>query len=282
MRAIVIILFLAAALSSTAYHWEKPDEMSEYMLRLEGVYGQKDYPPGVPDDPPVDHTYDVLHYDLYLDIDTANDDFDSAITIVKLEFTQNGVNSVGLQLTDNLNVSNLCKYAGPNLAYTHNNDILDITLDTTYNTGDQIQIQVTYSGSPTEGVYFESNGVVHSVSWPIYAHYWFPCYDAPWDKADEGCRIELDGLPSGWDAAMVGDEISTYVYAFDDPISTYNIAWNAKDNYSVYTQTNGLPSGCPQAKYSLYPEHYGNASNAFQNMPGILTYYADSFGNWPF
>lgn len=282
MRAIIIIGLLALGLPAAAYYWEEPGEMNEYQLRLEGISGYKGYPPGVPDDPPVDHTYDVLHYDLYLDIDTVNDDFDTAVAVVKLEFTQNGVTSLGLQLTDNMAVSGVHKYDGSiKLGYTHNNDILDITLDTTYNTGDQIQIQVTYSGSPTDGVYFASNGVVHSVSWPIYAHYWFPCYDAPWDKADEGCRIELD-VPTGWDAAMVGDELSDYVYEFDDPICTYNIAWNTKDSFSVYTQTGGLPSGCPEAKYSLYPEHYGNAANAFQNMPAIISHYADIYGTWPY
>jgi len=282
MRVSAIIIVLALALPASALYWEDDSQLNEYQLRLEDIYGWKGYPPGVPDDPPVDHTYDVLHYNIELDIDTVNEDFDQAVVTIYLEFTQNGVNSVGLQLTDNMTVSEVRKFGGSVFpGYTHDNDILDITLDATYNMGDEISIQVTYSGAPTNGVFFESNGVVHSVSWPTYAHYWFPCYDAPWDKADYGCQIEID-VPAGWEAAMVGDEVSTYNYEFEDPICTYNIAWNTTDNYEVYTQTGGLPSGCPEAKYSLYSEHIGRAPVAFANMPAIISFYADIYGPWPY
>jgi len=149
MRVSAIIIVLALALPASALYWEDDSQLNEYQLRLEDIYGWKGYPPGVPDDPPVDHTYDVLHYNIELDIDTVNEDFDQAVVTIYLEFTQNGVNSVGLQLTDNMTVSEVRKFGGSVFpGYTHDNDILDITLDATYNMGDEISIQVTYSGAP--------------------------------------------------------------------------------------------------------------------------------------
>jgi aminopeptidase N len=260
---------------------------NEYQLRTDPLYGGRDdalfdwrdYPPGVPDDPPVDHVYDVLMYDLELDVDTDAETLDCNC-VVKLEFTENGVTEIGLQLHDDMTISTVRVKSGPTLAYTHADDVVEITLDKTYDSGDVVQLEFEYSGHPAEGVYFESNGVVHSVSWPDYAHCWFPCYDHPGDKADEGCEIEIS-VPVGWGAAMVGRKMTTYRYRFFDPICTYNIAWNTKDDYMVYTQTSLTP-GCPRLEYALYPEDYGHAPTAFANMPEAVDFFADTYGGWPY
>ncbi|UCE28099.1 MAG: T9SS type A sorting domain-containing protein, partial [Candidatus Coatesbacteria bacterium] len=226
-----------------------------------------------------DHTYDVLKYDMEVDVDTSGETLDCNC-VVKLEFTENGVTEIGLQLHENMTLSNVRIKSGPTLAYTHTDDVVDITLDKTYNSGDVVQLEFDYSGHPSEGVYFQSNGVVHSVSWPDYAYYWFPCYDHPGDKADEGCEIEIN-VPVGWGAAMVGRKLTTYRYRFFDPICTYNIAWNTKDDYEVYTQTSLTP-GCPYLKYTLYPEDMGDAPTAFANMPEAVDFFADTYGDWPY
>jgi aminopeptidase N len=278
MNRIFLTLTLLINVCAAAYPGEG-EIKNEYQLRTDPLLGGRDYPPGVPDDPPVDHVYDVLRYDLYLDVDTDAETLDCDC-VVKLEFTENGVTGLGLQLHDDMTISVVRVKSGPTLAYTHADDVVDVTLDKTYDSGDVIQLEFEYSGHPAEGVYFESNGVVHSVSWPDYAHYWFPCYDHPGDKADEGCEIEIS-VPTGWGAAMVGRKLTTYRYRFFDPICTYNIAWNAKDDYMVYTQTSLTP-GCPRLEYALYPEDYGHAPTAFANMPEAVDFFAETYGGWPY
>jgi|GEM_PF-975758 len=278
MKRVVLTLTLLITVCAAGYPGDG-ETLNEYQLRTEPLYGGRDYPPGVPDDPPVDHVYDVLKYDLELDVDTDAETLDCNC-VVKLEFTDDGVAEMGIQLHDDMTISVVRIKSGPTLAYTHADDVVEIAFDDPYDSGDVVQLEFEYSGHPAEGVYFESNGVVHSVSWPDYSHCWFPCYDHPGDKADEGCEIEID-VPVGWGAAMVGRKLTTYRYRFFDPICTYNIAWNAKDDYMVYTQTSLTPD-CPRLEYALYPEDYGYAPTAFANMPEAVDFFAETYGGWPY
>ena len=93
MKRVFIAIALLIIVTAAAYSADG-EVANEYRLRTDPLYGGRDYPPGVPDDPPVDHTYDVLKYDMELDVDTSGETLDCNC-VVKLEFTENGKKAKG-------------------------------------------------------------------------------------------------------------------------------------------------------------------------------------------
>ncbi|MBC8384659.1 MAG: hypothetical protein H8E57_03965, partial [Candidatus Cloacimonetes bacterium] len=133
--------------------------------------------------------YDVKYYliDIVLDFE---EEYITADNSIKLEFIENNVSSIQLHFTNNLNIDGIVS-GSETISYTHSENIIDIDLGEEYSSGDQLELEIQYSGYPDvrleDGIKFEEHNnipVVFSMVSPKGARKWWPCKDTPADKPD--------------------------------------------------------------------------------------------------
>jgi len=246
-----------------------------------------------------DSTFDVNHYEINLDIPLSS----SFITgNVKCNFTASIANlsSVSLQLSSSFTIDSV---SGNVLQYIFANDIINITLDKTYNTGEEISITIYYSGIPpvlnnTKGMRFETHGsnepIIVTLSTPYLAHLWFPCKDGPGDKADS-VYINIT-VP---DTVINGNQLiatsngtlsriettagkNTFKWKELYPIIPYYIM-SAVSNYSHFQQTINDNSGNSfPIDYYVFKEDSQTAVNGTSGLPDAMNLFIEKFGSYPF
>jgi len=218
---------------------------------------------------------DVQHYFLDIEIipEMAFGDF-SAVRIegtstIDVHAAVDGLDVFHVDLRDNLTVTDV---TGDVSAWTHVNDVIEITLDQTYNTGEAFQVTVAYEGYPqTDGFgAFRwwtrgDNLVIGTLSEPFFARYWWPGKDQLNDKATfvlhctvpDGMVVGSNGLELG--TAAVPPDRTKYMWHETYPMIPYLLSL-AITNYERYDLTyeydhgNGLET-MPVPCY-LYPDHW--------------------------
>ncbi|MGQ9705437.1 MAG: M1 family aminopeptidase [bacterium] len=137
--------------------------------------------------PVYEHNYDVHHYKLVQNIDVSNRKI-VASTYITLESKVNGLSEVNFDFFG-MTIDGVYR-DGIGLTYSINeeDEYINIVLDRSFNTGEIFTIQIDYNGTPVEGLKFSSN-YAYTLTEPDGAHYWFPCYDDPSDKADSSETI---------------------------------------------------------------------------------------------
>jgi hypothetical protein len=234
------------------------------------------------------HGFDVIKYELYLDVDTAAHYIDGLINaevIATADITQIAYELVGLAV-ESVSVN------GENAAYSHSGGILTIELGDIAN-GEEFTTSVSYNGYPQNspgygGGMFWNNNYVFTVSDPDASRYWWPCYDHPWDKAIVDLHITLrddwlvaaNGIRSGIDNN--GDGTNTTHWLGEHPMTTYLACFHAA-NFVEFEQECILPNGedllvqhfCP-------PNQLANAQTDFAFMPMMIEHFSELFGIYPF
>jgi aminopeptidase N len=133
--------------------------------------------------------YDVKHYDIDIEMFPPSEMLGGTVSM-QAEVVAASITIAELDLENTGMTVSACRSAGLVAAFTHTGDILTITLDQTYTTGEVFNVEVDYSGSPDPfyGAFgFDShNGsdMIWSLSEPYGARSWWPCKDHPEDKAD--------------------------------------------------------------------------------------------------
>lgn len=171
------------------------------------------------------------------------------------------------------------------------NERLTVDLARPGRQGERLKIRITYSGSPTAGVYFvdpehaypANVGMVYTQGEAEDNRYWLPTYDFPDDKTTAEGYIEV---PPGQYALSNGKLLGvdkkpnswTYHWKIAEPISTYLISFVAGD-YSEGKETLGrlpvlwyVPRGT---------ERWGQAAFAGTNRMIDLYDHLTGF-NYPF
>jgi aminopeptidase N len=243
------------------------------------------------------YPYDVLHYDIHVELDFPGNSILSAWT----EITARAVdtlsyaefNFVGLDV-DSVLVNGV--QANYDMLGTGVNTMLSVDLSETLNAGDTFTVAVSYHGTPAEGLYYNGfNGgltYVMSIPWPgtdlpVGARYWFPCCDELNDKATSELWITI---PEGYEVVGNGRLESMdvlgrewrYHWVEDYPIPTWYIAF-AVSNYVVVRDSFVYgDSVMPITSYVTAAESL-NALTAFANVPDMLKLFSDLFGGrYPF
>jgi len=133
--------------------------------------------------------FDVRYYsiDIAVDFDTH---FAEGIVISHLEILEDNVSLVSFNFTMDMDVDNVLINVAP-LSFTHVDELIEIDLGTSYNTGDIIELEVQYSGFPqnrlNDGMKFREHAgvpIVFTMVSPKGARKWWPCKDTPLDKPD--------------------------------------------------------------------------------------------------
>jgi aminopeptidase N len=213
---------------------------------------------------------------------------------------QAGLDSVVLDM--NILTCDSVKIAGTPAAFTTPTGCLVITLDRAYAPGESLGIDVWYhrnSGDSLRGFYWYTRNqsghhvVAYETTEPSDARYWFPCFDEPWDKAEQGCAVSIT-VPDSLTACSNGllDSVTanssahtkTFWWSEHNPISTYLVTF-AASKFSVITEWFHLsPTESTYIQNFVWPEDSVEALSAFAHNVDMITFYSDSnrYGRYPF
>jgi len=206
-----------------------------------------------------------------------------------------GLTSVDYDFHSNMTVDSAFMNGGP-VSYTRPSNLVRITLDQSYNEGDQFTTVIYYHGHPPGGglgsFTWDTHGgqpIISTLSEPEGAREWWPCKDMPHDKSDSSdVYITVpDNLVATSNGSLVsnidnGNGTRTFHWHNSYPITTYLISL-AISNYQSFTDWYVTAGGdsMPIVNY-VYPEHYNQAVEDLNVIPQAIGIFAGLFGEYPF
>lgn len=260
-----------------ALYWQKYQQRNE----TSGVADQSDF--------------DVIYWELDIDVTDIDNEIVTGVVTMTSEAVVDGLTEVDYDYHRDMFVDSV-KMGGQDAAYTHANDLITITLDQTYNSGEEFTTIVYYHGHPPGGgfgsfnwEYHDGHPIISSLSEPEGAREWWPCKDMPHDKADSAdvkitCRDDLVGTSNGVLVSNVdnGDGTRTFHWHSSYPITTYLISI-AVSNYLEFTDWYHYSANdsMPVTNY-VYPEHYDEAVEDLNITPEVIGIFKELFGEYPF
>ncbi|MDX1636912.1 MAG: M1 family metallopeptidase [Balneolaceae bacterium] len=145
------------------------------------------------DDYPRNHGIDIQHYTFSLALSDTSDTIVGETTVT-VSFKKNGIQQFRLDLINSSKardgrgmVVRSVKSGERVLQFTHNNDALVIHLPEPAASGEIVDITITYSGIPADGLRIGDTKYgdrsFFSNNWPNRARHWLPVIDHPYDKA---------------------------------------------------------------------------------------------------
>lgn len=234
--------------------------------------------------------YDVTSYDLVLELNPLAEILTGTGT-VRATVTAADLVTLELDLASQLSVSAV-RSAGMPAIFSHANDLVTITLDRTYSTGEEVTVAVDYAGDPS-GAYFGwaqygGQPLIWTLSEPYGARGWWPCKDLNSDKADsvalhvtvpESYVVASNGT---LDQVTSGSGLKTYHWTERYPIATYLVSVTAhpfatfSDEY-VSAQGDTMP-----LEYFVVPDKLATARSGYAVVPEMIATFAGLFGPYPF
>lgn len=237
--------------------------------------------------------FDVHYYRIAIELDFDNEFIESS-NLIHLQIMENDVNTIQVHLADFLIVDEIIQNT-QTLSYTHQDGIIEIILDSVYNSGDEISLEIFYSGYPNlrleDGIKFEEHSgvpVVFSMVSPRGARKWWPCKDTPADKPDS-----LDiwiTYPSEYVCASNGnlqEEIyhangtKTSKWHESYPVATYLTSF-AITNYQMYSFVWEYQGQQMMVDNFIYPEQATASTILYASCFDMLTFLSDTYGIFPF
>ncbi len=227
--------------------------------------------------------FDIQKYEINLQINDVSR-YISGYVIADVH-AEEALSSIQYNLW-NLTVSEVLVDDVP-VTFTHQNGIINIPLNVV--AGQDFTTKVTYSGYPVLspnvyqiGMFFSTN-TVFTISDPDAGRYWWPCYDHPWDKAVVDLHIRMrsdwkvasNGLRQG--IVNHGDGTSTTSWIGHNPMTTYLVCITAGP-YLEFEQY----AGDLLIQNFVMPNQYNNAQVDFANLPAMIDYFGEIFGEYPF
>ncbi|MFC1565977.1 M1 family aminopeptidase [Candidatus Neomarinimicrobiota bacterium] len=237
--------------------------------------------------------YDVNYYDIDIKIDPEMETISGTVGVQGKSLIAS-LSIVELDLNSGLNVESVKSDQDVELNYTHNSNLLTVTLDNPVNNGNSFNIIITYDGTPQASGFgsfgfSQHNGqpMIWSLSEPYGARDWWPCKDTPKDKADS-VDISLE-VPSELIAASNGKLVNTDVnggwttYHWQEryPIATYLVSV-AIHPYSVFYDWYYTPTDTMRLEYYVFPDHFNAVQTTYGLTKDMIAAMAQRFGEYPF
>jgi len=236
------------------------------------------------------HKFDVLNYDLDLDIfhcyasPYPRSFTGSCLVTFRVDST---LNSIELD-ADNTSLQ-IVSVGMNGTSFSHEDNILTVSLDGTYHTGDTAHVFLRYNHLNVIDYAFNvGNGFVFTDCEPEGARKWFPCYDKPSDKATLNLRakvplnVKLGSNGSLADSVVFADSL-WYSWVSVDPISTYLMVMTSRVNYNldiVYWHNPDNPSDSIPMRFYYNPNE--NPAAMEQMIIPLTDFYYSLFGDHPF
>src|SRR5574338_334662 len=243
---------------------------------------------------PGDSNYDVKYYKLDISVNHLAHTISGNVTC-KAQIVNPNISTIYYDLTTPLTVDSVF-VNGQAASFTRGSNKLNITLNTTLNTGDEFTTLVYYHGTPGSSGFgsfeFSShNGTpaIWTLSEPYGAKDWWPVKDTPADKADSAdfwITVNTSLIPASNGKLMAivnnGDGTHTYKWKSSYPIAQYLLSmaitnYAEHTNYYRYSPTDSMP-----INHFLYPESLNSNINQLDKTPGMIEIYSEHFGQYPF
>lgn len=235
------------------------------------------------------HKFDVLNYDLDLDIyhcyaspypksftaeAIVTFRVDTALSQIALNAVNSSlqINSVGLAGT----------------SFQHVNDTLYIQLDNHYQPGQVAEVSISYNHlNVSDNAFYVGNGFVFTDCEPQGARKWFPCYDQPSDKATLSLRAKVpDDVKLGSNGRLADSvtisDTTWYTWISRDPIATYIMVISSRKNYNLEIVNWIKPGGNDTLPIRFYYNPGENPTAMMQMIIPLADYFYSVFGDHPF
>ena len=240
---------------------------------------------------PNQDAYDARFYDLDLTLTPSSQRLDGRV-LTRATVTAGPLNTLDLDL-DNLMTITSVTIGGSPAAYTHTADMLTVTLDRAYATGESVEIVVTYFGNPAPGGAFGWDTISGysnpwSLSEPYGSRTWWPCKDWSDDKADS-VHVRIVA-PTGYVTASNGAQVShtdngttaVDVWRHQYPIATYLVSI-ASYPYAVYSDWyHSAPNDSTEIQFFIYPADLNGVLAVQDKVKTMMAAFRDRFGEYPF
>ena len=235
---------------------------------------------------------DVVYYDIDVAIDYDTQTISGSV-LARMRVDAASATEADLDLAEGMNVLGVTQNGSP-VSYVHQNEIITVTLDGTYLQGEEVEIVVSYGGSPPSsyGSFgFDSHAgetLVWTLSEPFGARAWWPCDDWSDDKADSvDIRVTV---PTGQVVASngtlqsvtSGSGTDTYWWHEGYPIATYLVSlaiypYTVFSDYYQYSPTDSM-----EIAFYIYPDHYNETLTMNLLTDDMIEFFAGPFGEYPF
>ncbi|RLD54643.1 MAG: hypothetical protein DRJ05_14265 [Bacteroidetes bacterium] len=246
-----------------------------------------------------DTNIDVKFYHLDIEIGVTSPYIEGNVLIQFTPIAEE-LNLLRLNLNSALTVDSI---SSPCESFYQDNDEIIIQLETTYNPGDLVDLQVYYHGVPVmaggyKGLRYESHGsgepIIATLSTPYLAHYWYPCKDGPEDKPDSVyiditipeltySGIEIMAVSNGVLENIIDNgDTKTFEWRHRYPIVTYYVMAAISNYVEFQEQFNGTGGESYPLIYYVFNESLSISQQGVQEMPDAMQFFSDVFGTYPF
>jgi len=240
------------------------------------------------------HSYDVLFYQLNLYFPITNRHLEGT-ALIRCRSEEDNLDSIYLHLNDPTVDSVLVDGSDPS-SWNHTGGKLTINFTTPFSQNDTFEVLVEYGGTPSRGYYTtgsEQFRTGYTATPPSNSRYWFPCWDEPWDKAEEGCEINAEvpleyvvasnGLLTGIDTTYyTSDTTVTYHWVESYPIATYLMSVAIAQYKQILDYYVTGTDDSVEVRHFVYGPDSSLAEINFGETPDMIAFYASIFGEYPF
>jgi len=287
---------------------------SRYCSRALAPTGGKVLWPDAPKRP-----FDVQKYQLTLDWRPIFENRSQKYTgtnIISLQVTQTTPNitlDAGLLRIDSIRINGV--KITPTPQPTVDEQLIIPLPQQLQNSGSQVVLSIDYRKDTlvNQGIYFFPKGthdpndntnttedLAYTMSEPTDAHYWMPCMDQPYDKAESEISIIVpNGIETGSNGTLLGKVAYTptstiWHWKSDEPIATYLMVADASTfiHWSETHNRSAAPGDTVHLDFYAWPSDYyqdsikdGSVYNAtyfLQNTSQIMSWLEAKYGGFPF
>jgi aminopeptidase N len=241
------------------------------------------------------HGVDVTHYDLDVALDFPSTSISGTVTVTGM--AMNDLHQIHLHMGANLDLDG-ATMGGVPLETLRSEDRLTVVLSDPLDAGEEFALVLDYHGvgnvEEDFGLTFTDHPLAGPLMWtfvePQGARLWWPCYDAPGDKAtvslaatvDAALTVSSNGVLEGVDDH--GD-VRTWRFEHGHPIASYLVVLNAGD-FHLIEDTWSPGEGHPDVPLRHYvyddPDVIAAAEEDFSITGDALTICQSWFGPYPF
>ncbi|QQR87903.1 MAG: hypothetical protein IPJ76_06680 [Flavobacteriales bacterium] len=183
-------------------------------------------------------TFDILHYDINLDVTDYSGEQIKASTTVTFTPLMSNQTFIRFDLFQ-LVVDSVTDGNGP-MTFTYDNQFLRVDFTQPAQLGTNYQLTVHYHGSPHRdpewgGFYFEADyiynlGIGLSTIPPNFGKVWYPCFDSFVERATYTYTVKSAG---GRTAHCMGDMVNETLLGGDTVVRTFDFAHNIPTHLSA-------------------------------------------------
>jgi aminopeptidase N len=241
----------------------------------------------------VPHSFNVLDYNLHLDIYSCfQSPYPKSFTAVEIITfrVDSSLNSIQMDAVNSSLIIDSVRMSA--VSFNHNNDLLSISLNRTYQPGETTGVKIYYRHkNVADNAFYNYSGSVYTDCEPEGARMWFPCWDKPSDKATVDLTIKVaSNVPLGSngrlaDSLVIGDSIY-YHWVSGDPMSTYLVALTGNASYYldiVYWHKISNPADSVPIRFYYGTWDNQDSVNKIKNIIVPMTdFYSTIFCEHPF